>query len=187
VPTLDSGALSTLTAKATDSLAAVNSADCTKGDITKCRTDFAALDAKMRYIKKHYFLKPPLTDADFTRLGLPIPDTTSTPHPSPSITPEIDAMPSGRRQHTVTAINPETKTKKRPELVRGVAFAHRLRQPDEPKSNAEEMPSIFQTATVRDFKWKEADVGKVADYAVVYEKEGGGRGDWSNVASVIVA
>jgi hypothetical protein len=49
------------------------------------------------------------------------------------------------------------------------------------------MPSTFQAETVRNFQWKEADIGKVADYATAYENEGYARGPWSNVVSVIVA
>jgi hypothetical protein len=128
-----------------------------------------------------------MTDAQKLELGIRPKDTIPSHHPAPAVIPEIDAMPSGRRQHTVTAINPETKDRKRPELVKGVAFAYKLRQPDEPKSNAKDMPSVFQVKAVRVFEWDAEDVGKVADYAVAYENDGAARGKWSEVSSVIVA
>jgi hypothetical protein len=49
------------------------------------------------------------------------------------------------------------------------------------------MPSVFQTGTVRNFQWAEEDYGKVADYATAYENDGGKRGPWSDVVSVIIA
>jgi hypothetical protein len=49
----------------------------------QCGMAFKALAAKMRFIKNHYFLVPPLTDADMISLGLKIPDTIHTPIPRP--------------------------------------------------------------------------------------------------------
>jgi hypothetical protein len=37
-------------------------------------------------------------------------------------------------------------------LVRGVAFAHRMRGPEEAPAKAEDMPSVSQTATVKNFQ-----------------------------------
>jgi hypothetical protein len=48
------------------------------------------------------------------------------------------------------------------------------------------MPSEFQTGAVKDFQWGEEDYGKVVDYACAYENEGGKRGPWSDVASLII-
>jgi hypothetical protein len=96
-------------------------------------------------------------------------------------------VPSGKGKHTVRALNPQTGNYKRPNLVAGVAFAFRVRGAASPKSAAEDMPSEFQVKTARDFQWPEADYGKVCDYATVYENEGGKRGPWSDVVSVIIA
>jgi hypothetical protein len=128
-----------------------------------------------------------MTEADKLVMGIRPRDTVSTPVPAPDIQPETDAVPSGSRRHTVTAINPQTQTKKRPPFVKGVAFASKLRLPSEPKAAAKEMPSVFRKDTVIDFTWEEADIGKVADYATAYENEGTERGTWSNVVSVVVA
>jgi hypothetical protein len=49
----------------------------------QCNTAFKALTNKMRFIKKHYFLLPPLTESDLISLGLKIEDTVRTPVPKP--------------------------------------------------------------------------------------------------------
>jgi hypothetical protein len=45
----------------------------------QCNAAFKTLEAKMRFFKKHYFLVPPLTEADLVSLGLKPPDTIHTP------------------------------------------------------------------------------------------------------------
>lgn len=72
----------------------------------------------------------------------------------------------------VTAIDPLTRNKHKPEFVHGVAFAHKVRSADEPKALAELMPSDFQTGAVKSSQWAESDYGKVADYATAYENTG---------------
>jgi hypothetical protein len=128
-----------------------------------------------------------VTDMDRTEIGIPNRDKIATPHPAPTAKPQTDAVPSGKGKHTVTAINPQSQNKKRPSLVEGVAFAHKVRAESDPKSAPEDMPSVFQTGTSRDFQWPEADYGKVVDYATAYENAGGKRGPWSDVVSVIIA
>ncbi|MDR3337753.1 MAG: hypothetical protein LBT16_11160 [Treponema sp.] len=139
------------------------------------------------YVQGYIARNPAVTDEDKESMGLPLRDTTSTPHPVPELKPETVVEPAGKGKHRVTAVNPETHTKEKPALVEGVAFAHRLRGAEEPQARAEDMPSVFQTGTGRSFQWKEADYGKVVDYATAYEKAGGERGPWSDVVSQIIA
>jgi hypothetical protein len=180
--------LGDLTEDAETALAAVNNESTkTPVAVAQCKAAFKALEAFMRDVKRRHFFSPPLTDADWTALGLRGPDTTPTPHPTPALKPVCDAEPSGKGRHRVTVINPETGDRKKPALVKGVAFAHRVRDADSPKSRADDMPSEFQAGTERPFQWDEADYGRVADYAAAYENEGGKRGPWSDVVSVIIA
>jgi hypothetical protein len=97
-----------------------------------------------------HLLEQPLADIETLHNEVyvfPIYDRKPTPHPAPSIQPETDAAPSGSRKHafrlaerTVAAINPETGVcatrKLMPPLVKGVAFAHKLRLPGEPRAEA---------------------------------------------------
>jgi hypothetical protein len=164
----------------------------TQGAHTKVDTEIKqeerkAAESIIRPFVKQYLHFPPVTNADRTAMNIPNWDTTATEHPVPAVKPEIDAEPSGKGKHTVTAINPVTQNKKKPALVKGVAFAHKVRLPAESKADPEDMPSVFQAPAVKNFQWSEADYGKVADYAAAYENEGGKRGPWSDVASVIIA
>ena len=131
--------------------------------------------------------QPAVTDMDRTAMSIPNRDQTPTHHPVPDVKPETEVVPSGKGKHTVIAMNPHSKSKKKPPLVMGVAFAHRVRDPDEPKIAPQDMPSDFQVKTTRDFQWSEELYGKIADYATAYENEGGKRGPWSDVKSVIIA
>jgi hypothetical protein len=146
------------------------------------------LKADLRtYIQGYIARNPKVLPEDREQLGLPLRDTQPTPHPVPAQKPDTEAEPWGKGRHRVTAVNPETGDKKKPPLVKGVAFAHRVRDADAPKSRADDMPSEFQTGTERSFQWTEADYGRLADYATAYENEGGKRGPWSDVVSVIIA
>ena len=51
---------------------------------------FHKLTAKMRDIKKRYFLTPPLDEANYAELGLKEPDTVATPIPPPTAQVEAD-------------------------------------------------------------------------------------------------
>jgi hypothetical protein len=62
---------------------AENDAERTVVVTAQCNAAFKSLTDKMRFFKKHYFLIPPLTDADLISLGLKPADTTRTPIPKP--------------------------------------------------------------------------------------------------------
>jgi len=153
----------------------------------ECNAAFAALRGVMRGMKKKFFLQPPLETADFLSLSLKPPGRASGPRPAPAVKPGLDAAPSGKGRHTVTAINPETENRKKPDFVGGVAFASRTRESGEPRARAEDMPSVSQTGSQRAFQYEEADYGKVVDYAAAYESPSGKRGPWSDVISLVVA
>lgn len=114
-------------------------------------------------------------------------DDILTPHPAPEVSPGIEALSSGKRRHTITAINPATNNKKKPDYVTGVAFGCKKRDRIEPKAIAQDLPSEYQTSATRHYQWDEADLGKVVDYATAYERSGSGRGPWSDIDTLIMA
>jgi hypothetical protein len=63
-----------------------------------CKAAFEALIAKMRDIKKRYFLTPPLQDADYVSLGLKVPDSTPTPSGSPTAQVTVETYLVGRHE-----------------------------------------------------------------------------------------
>ena len=95
------------------------------------------LDTALRtYIQGFIARNPLLTDEDRERMGLPLRDAISTPHPAPGVKPAAEAVPSGKGRRTVTALNPLSGSKQKPPAVKGAAFARRMR-------GAEERPAII--------------------------------------------
>jgi hypothetical protein len=64
-------------------LKASSDTERTKVVTAQCSAAFKDLVAKLRFIKKHYFLAPPLTETDLAGLGLKPEDTVHTPIPRP--------------------------------------------------------------------------------------------------------
>ena len=155
--------------------------------LAKNESKDALVHALRTYVQGYVARNPAVTDEDKEQMGLPLRDTTPTPHPAPEARPETEAEPAGTGTHRVTAVNPHTQNKEKPPLVTGVAYARRVRGADEPKSRAEDMPSDYQAGTSRVFQYVEGDYGKVADYATAYENSTGQRGPWSNVTSLLIS
>jgi hypothetical protein len=139
------------------------------------------------YIQGYIARNPLVTDEDKNNMRIPLRDTTPTTHPVPEDRPDTEAVPEGTGTHTVTAINPNTHNKRKPDNVTGVAFARRLRKQGESVSRAGDMPSDFQAGTSRAYHYTEAEYGMIADYATAYENGSGKRGPWSNVTSLIIS
>jgi hypothetical protein len=169
-------------------LAAYQSPNHGKVDTLAKNESKAALVHALRvYVQGYIARNPAVTDEDKEEMGLPLRDTTPTPHPAPDVRPEAAAEPAGTGAHRVTAINPHTQNKDKPPLVTGVAYARHIRRADEQKLSAEDMPSDYKTGTSRVYQYAEADYGKIVDYAAAYENETGKRGPWSNVVSLIIS
>jgi hypothetical protein len=147
----------------------------------------ALVHALRTYVQAYIARNPEVTDEDKEQMGLPLRDTTPSPHPAPDLRPETEAEPAGKGAHRVTAVNPQTRNREKPRLVSGVAYARRVRGAEEPVSRAGEMPSEYQAGTGRTYQYAEADYGKVADYATAYENSTGHRGPWSNVTSLLIS
>jgi hypothetical protein len=143
----------------------------------------------LRHFCQRFFYACPdlVSAAQLEAMNLRLHDKNRTPHAAPSAIPVAEAAPTTNRTHTVTALNPLTKDKRKPDQAAGVAFAFRVRKADAPVSDAADMPSAFQAAPSRTFRYEERQLGMAADYACAYENEGGRRGEWSNVVSLIIA
>jgi hypothetical protein len=90
IPDAELTDLADLTIAAEEALALALSSDRTPTITARCKAAFEALEAKMRYIKSHYFLVPPLTDADLVSLGLKPHDTIRTEVPVPKDLPGLE-------------------------------------------------------------------------------------------------
>jgi hypothetical protein len=82
--------LSHLIRIATDLLAKATSSERTSTITAECQAAFGELVAKMRFFKSHYFLSPPLVDADYISLELKPKDASHSPIPPPTDLAEAD-------------------------------------------------------------------------------------------------
>jgi hypothetical protein len=83
VPQADVVSLASDYAAARTLLQRAQSAERTATITAQCKAAFEALVEKMRFIKSHYLLVPPLLDADLVSLGLHPKDLHPTPIPPP--------------------------------------------------------------------------------------------------------
>ena len=104
IPGIHLQALEDLTREAGNALSAAKASEERTAALNAlCRDTFDALTVKMKDIAKNYFLKPPLTDADFASLGLPHPDSAPVLIPVPTAQPVADLTFPG--PHLVGLIN----------------------------------------------------------------------------------
>jgi hypothetical protein len=66
--------------------------------VAKCAEAFDALKAFMQDFKRRYFIKPPLTDADFISLGLKPHDKHPTPSGKPTAHVMVEVSLAGQNQ-----------------------------------------------------------------------------------------
>jgi hypothetical protein len=138
------------------------------------------------YIQGFIIRNPNVTGGDKTDMGLPLRDKRPTAHPVPSTQPYLDAVSKGRGDHLIKVLNSDTKTKSKPAFVKSIAFARRMRMPEEPVCRAEDMPSENQTSAEKIFMYKEYEYGFAVDYAAAYVNATGKQGPWSEVVSLVI-
>jgi hypothetical protein len=146
-----------------------------------CREAFESLTAKMRDIKKRYFLTPPLTEADYIALGLKPHDNTPTASGTPTAQVTVETYLVGRHELGVkmvyvtgTAADPANK---------GFRIWYSVVAPGEtPPANPEDLRKSFFTKRKKDvIEFDFGDSGKTTYFAVQMRMRGKrGRGAiWS--------
>jgi hypothetical protein len=95
VPAAESTALTVLVGEAETSLAIAMSNERTPVVTAHGKAAFDALEEKMRYIKSHFFLKPPLTNEDLVSLGLKARGGPKTSIPRPTNQATVDIARPG--------------------------------------------------------------------------------------------
>jgi hypothetical protein len=116
-----------------------------------------------------------ITPEDRLDLGLHIKDTTPSRHPAPSSRPDTDVEPSGKFQHTVTALDLVTSKKEKPADAYGVHYAWQLGG-EAPTAPGDLSKSRFSRKTSEKFLWDPSDQGKPIHYATCYENSKGDQG-----------
>jgi hypothetical protein len=151
----------------------------------QCKTAFEALTAKMRDIKRRYFLTPPLAEADYAALGLKLRDTTPSPSGTPTAQVSIETFLVGRHELGVKLIyltgDPQDRANK------GYRIWHTLAAPGErPPANPEDLHKSFFTKRKKDvIDFEFGDSGKICYMAVQVENEGR-KGPWGPMTSALI-
>jgi hypothetical protein len=150
-----------------------------------CRTAFEALVAKMRDMKKRYFLTPPLEEADYVSLGLRIPDKTPSAGKVPSSQVQIEDFLIGRHELGIKIIyvtgNPNDLENKGYRIWYSV-----VAQGETLPTDPEELHTSFYTQRRRDVvKFDYGASGKTAVFAVQVENDGK-KGDWGPMTNALI-
>jgi hypothetical protein len=177
--------LETLHGNAEALLAKTESAERTPVITEQCREAFEAMDAAMRFFKAHYFLEPPLTNADLVNLGL----SPHDPHPTPSGEPKaevtIETYLTGRHELGVRMVyvsgDPNDRANKGFRIWYKVVPAG-----GEPVTSPKQLDESFFTRRKKDvvvFDYE--DSGKTAYFAVQVENDGK-KGPWGPLVSAVI-
>jgi hypothetical protein len=152
----------------------------TRVTIAECKAAFDALKAFMRDFKRRYFIKPPLTDADFISLGLKPPNSTRTPVKPPKDGPVFSIIQMGRGALGILYWDGMAGKKgSKPEGVEGVRIFYGVS--GVPVTDQEQLPkSEWATKCPHIIRFPEADRGKRVYIALKWEiRKEDGESPWS--------
>jgi len=177
-----------LTLEAQTSLAVVESNECTKLARTQCRTDFAALVAKMEDIKKRHFFSPPLTALDFKSLGLDVPDGSHTHVEVLDEEPALTIKPGEFRQLLFSFKVASTDSKAIPYGHNGaVLYWKKCNLGDPAPTSVKELTeSELHSVSHFDMWFDEEDRGKIVYFSICWENESSQKGPPSIIQSAII-
>ncbi|MDR2509773.1 MAG: hypothetical protein LBC77_03915 [Spirochaetaceae bacterium] len=173
--------------QAAESALEVARTEATRTAVTtaQCKAAFEALTAKMRDLKRRYFLEPPLVDADLINLGLKPRDATHTTSGPPTAQVTIETFLVGRRELGIKIIyvtgSPNDAANK------GYRIYYRVAAPGEaPPERQEDLGASFYTKRKKDvMEFGTGDSGSTAYFAVQVENEGK-KGPWGPMTSALI-
>ncbi|GHU23823.1 hypothetical protein FACS1894172_15140 [Spirochaetia bacterium] len=172
-------------------------------DTVRCNKAFKALDATMRFFKKHYFLMPPLTAEDFASLLLNTPDIIRTDIPAPTAIPGMEFSHPGFGQVTVHlkpmigSIESAKKSNYNFNIRYGIrpfngatveeALGQKRYLVNIP-TQAEDLPqSNFIKHMKETFTFGQDEVGKTVYFCVRYQNAKGQPGPWSPIFHTVIS
>jgi hypothetical protein len=198
--------LTDLKIAAAEKLALAQGAERTASITADCQAAVEVLKEAMRDMKKRYFFKPPLTDADFATLLLSARDETQTSVPVPVDHPGIEVtkrashalgfrrfvatdMGGAHSNHGVRVyyalISPENMNSREPPVAtRLTADVYVLSAP--PQSPAD-LPNSFFTRREKDIlEFPPESSGFTCYFAACFENGRGKSGPWGDMTHAIV-
>jgi hypothetical protein len=137
----------------------------------QCKAAFEALTAKMRDVKRRYFLTPLLADADYIALGHKPRDSTPTPSGTPTAQVTVETYLIGRHELGVKMIyvteSPSGSANK------GYRIWYSVVAPGEtPPATPDDLRKSFYTKRKKDvIEFEFGGSGKAACFAVQIENE----------------
>jgi hypothetical protein len=151
----------------------------------QCKAAFEALTAKMRDMKKRYFLTPPLQDADYVSLGLKVPDGTPTPSGAPSAQVTVETYLVGRHELGVKIVY-VTGSSADP-ANKGFRIWYSVVAPGgAPPADPDDLHKSFFTKRKKDvIEFDFGDSGKTAYFAVQIENDGK-KGPWGPLVNALI-
>jgi hypothetical protein len=168
----------------------------TKVIAEQARIAFRLLEVHARYIKKHWFLVPPLTTADLVSLGLPVPDTDKTSIPAPVAQVEADLTFPGVHMVMLSHFRPVGGTHSpNPKSDYGVAMhyglsgtpteSHPIRIPAPPTAGNQLPEYHFITAgkLILDL---EGESGNTLYFSLCYENARGMSGPFGPIVKAVI-
>jgi hypothetical protein len=153
--------------------------------VAKCNEAFDALKDFMKDFKRRYFIKPPLTDADFISLGLKPRDTHPTPSGKPTAHVMVEVYLAGQNQLGVRIVyvsgNPDDPANK------SYRIAYLVVGPGEtPPTDPEELRNSFSTHRKKELiEFPFGDSGKRVYFCVRIEN-GRKVGGWGPIVSAVI-
>ena len=156
---------------------------------TQCIDAFEAQSAKMRFFKRHYFLVPPLTHADLTALGLPVPDGTRSPVVVPQDGPFFTIIQLGPgRLGIIARYGPLGRKGSKPPGIKGYRLYYGVEDPERPFTEQSQLPaSVWSTLGLHSVTFRESDRGKRAFFALKWEvqRDGSKKDNESNFSEML--
>jgi hypothetical protein len=162
-----------------------NSPEGTKGDASRARTAFHELAAQMRDIRRRVFFIPPLSEGDFSDLGLQPPDNIRTPHIDVPEMVDFVIHLSNIRELVVDFWVQGEAGKAKPHGYDGAVIIWGIR--DNPPNQPDELPHhTMASRTPHTLTFDEAQRGKMVQIALAWQNERGILGQWSEYKSAII-
>jgi hypothetical protein len=187
--------LGILAGAAADALTLAQSSDRTAVITAKCKAAFEALTAKMRDMKKRYFLQPPLKDEDLISLELSPPDTTLTAIPPPTAQVEADITFPGihlielKKIRAVAGAEPDKRSDYGVRIFWGLGGAasatDKFRVTDTPKSG-HDLPHSQFTRRHRELFDFDGESGNTIYFCLRYENPKGQAGPFGPILKAVI-
>jgi hypothetical protein len=184
-------------------LAVVKSGERTSVNVAECNAAFRELEAEARYIKKHWLISPPLTEADLASLLLNQEDSTYSPIPAPTgqpmvavtypggphvlklhLEPLAGTEPLDRRSEYGYAVYKGVMPPGGATLEQAAGVKHYLMKA--PRDGDELLHYRFTRRKTEIVGFPADEAGMTAYFCARYENKKGDEGKWGPVAQAIV-